>query len=47
MGKFLVGLDDGHGINTAGKRTVILKEDLVFNGKTRKKGTIIHENEKK
>lgn len=45
MNKYLVGLDDGHGINTAGKRTVALKEDIKFNGKTRKKGTIIHENE--
>lgn len=45
MSKYLVGLDDGHGINTAGKRTVELKEDVKFNGKTRKKGTIIHENE--
>lgn len=43
--KYLAGLDDGHGINTAGKRTVALKEDIKFNGKTRKKGTIIHENE--
>ena len=43
--KFKVGLDDGHGINTAGKRTVKLKEDVIFNGKVRKKGTIIHENE--
>lgn len=45
MSKYLVGLDDGHGINTAGKRTATLKEDIVFNGKTRKKGTVIHENE--
>ena len=45
MGKFLVALDDGHGLETAGKRTVELKEDIVFNGKIRKKGTIIHENE--
>lgn len=45
MSKYLVGLDDGHGINTAGKRTVTLKEDIKFNGKLRKKGTIIHENE--
>lgn len=45
MAKYLVGLDDGHGINTAGKRTVELKEDIMFNGKTRKKGTVIHENE--
>lgn len=43
--KYLVGLDDGHGINTAGKRTCKLKEDIKFNGKARKKGTIIHENE--
>lgn len=42
---FKVGLDDGHGIKTAGKRTVALKEDLKFNGKVRKKGSIIHENE--
>lgn len=45
MSKYLVGLDDGHGINTAGKRTVALKEDVKFRGKIRKKGTIIHENE--
>lgn len=45
MSKYLVGLDDGHGINTPGKRTVTLKEDIKFNGKLRKKGTIIHENE--
>lgn len=45
MSKYLVGLDDGHGINTAGKRTAALKEDIIFNGKTRKKGTVIHENE--
>lgn len=45
MGKILVALDDGHGINTAGKRTVQLKKDVKFRGKTRKKGTIIHENE--
>lgn len=42
---FKVGLDDGHGTKTAGKRTVALKEDIKFNGKTRKKGSIIHENE--
>ena len=42
---FKVGLDDGHGINTAGKRTVALKDDIKFNGKVRKKGTVIHENE--
>ncbi|MDY4127664.1 N-acetylmuramoyl-L-alanine amidase [Peptostreptococcus porci] len=45
MSKYLVGLDDGHGINTPGKRTVELKENIKFNGKIRKKGTIIHENE--
>lgn len=45
MSKFLVGLDDGHGINTDGKRTAALKEDILFNGKVRKKGTVIHENE--
>ena len=45
MSKFLIGLDDGHGMKTAGKRTVALKEDIKFNGKLRKKGTIIHENE--
>lgn len=45
MGKYLVGLDDGHGIETAGKRTPMLKEDLKFRGKTYKKDSIIHENE--
>ncbi|WP_434793084.1 hypothetical protein TPDSL_22700 [Terrisporobacter petrolearius] len=45
MAKYLVGIDDGHGISTVGKRTVALKEDIKFNGKIRKKGTIIHENE--
>lgn len=45
MRKYLVGLDDGHGSATPGKRTVALKEDLTFNGKLRKKGTVIHENE--
>lgn len=45
MSKYLVGLDDGHGINTAGKRTLPLKEDIKFNGKIRKKSTVIKENE--
>lgn len=42
---FKVGLDDGHGMSTPGKRTVALKESIMFNGKLRKKGSIIHENE--
>lgn len=45
MSKFLVGLDDGHGMETAGKRTCALKEDIKFRGKTFKKGSIIHEND--
>lgn len=45
MSKFLVGLDDGHGMETAGKRTDKLKTDLVFRGKTFKKGSQIHEND--
>ena len=45
MSKFLVGLDDGHGMETAGKRTPALKADLQFRGKTYKKGSIIHEND--
>ena len=45
MSKYLVGLDDGHGMSTPGKRTVALKEDIMFNGKLRKKGSIIHEDE--
>lgn len=45
MTKYLIGLDDGHGMETAGKRTPALKEDLKFRGKTYKKGSIIHENE--
>ena len=45
MAKYLIGLDDGHGVETAGKRTPALKEDLKFRGKTYKKGSIIHENE--
>lgn len=42
---FKVGLDDGHGISTPGKRTAPLKEDIKFNGQIRKKGTTIKENE--
>lgn len=45
MSKYLVGLDDGHGMETAGKRTPALKTDLKFRGKTYKKGSIIHEND--
>lgn len=45
MSKYLIGLDDGHGMETAGKRTCKLKEDLKFRGKTFKKGSIIHEND--
>ena len=35
MSKFLVGLDDGHGMETAGKRTCALKEDIRSKGNTR------------
>lgn len=45
MAKYLIGLDDGHGMETAGKRTAPLKEDLKFRGKVYKKGSIIHEND--
>ncbi len=45
MSKFLIACDDGHGIETAGKRTPALKEDIKFRGKVYKKGSIIHENE--
>lgn len=45
MGKYLIGLDAGHGINTAGKRTCPLKKDLVMDGKTYKKGSTIKERE--
>lgn len=45
MSKYLIGLDDGHGMETAGKRTAPLKEDIKFRGKTFKKGSIIHEND--
>lgn len=43
---YLVGLDAGHGMNTPGKRTPALKEDIVVKGKVvKKKGSVIHENE--
>lgn len=44
--KYLIALDDGHGINTAGKRTPPLPKDLYIDGKlVRKKGEVIKENE--
>ena len=45
MAKYLIACDDGHGMETAGKRTPPLKEDIKFRGKTFKKGQIIHEND--
>ena len=46
MSKYLVGIDAGHGMETAGKRTPPLKEDLYIDGKlVRKKGKCIHEFE--
>ena len=46
MAKYLVGIDAGHGMNTGGKRTPNLTQDLVIDGKTvRKKGKCIHEFE--
>lgn len=44
--KYLIALDDGHGMETAGKRTPPLKEDLYIDGVlVRKKGEVIKENE--
>lgn len=46
MGKFLVGIDAGHGMNTSGKQSCAMDKDLVINGKlVRAKGKIIKENE--
>ena len=46
MSKYLVGIDAGHGMNTPGKRTPPLKEDLYIDGKlVKKKGQCIHEFE--
>lgn len=46
MSKYLVGIDAGHGMNTAGKRTPKLQEDLYIDGKlVKKKGQCIHEFE--
>ncbi len=42
----LVAIDAGHGMKTEGKRTPILKKDLVINGEVvKRKGEIIHEHE--
>lgn len=44
--KYLIALDDGHGMYTAGKRTPPLPNDLYINGKlVRRKGEVIKENE--
>ena len=44
--KYLIALDDGHGMGTPGKRTPPLTKDLYINGKlVRKKGEVIKENE--
>lgn len=45
MSKYLIAVDDGHGMETMGKRTVPLKSKLEFRGKTFKKGDAIHEND--
>jgi N-acetylmuramoyl-L-alanine amidase len=43
---YLIAVDSGHGMETAGKRTPQLLEDLVISGKVvRKKGEQIHEKE--
>lgn len=44
--KYLIALDDGHGMETPGKRTPKLLKDLYIDGKlVRKKGQVIKENE--
>ncbi len=44
--KYLIALDDGHGMETPGKRTPPLPKDLYIDGKlVRKKGEVIKENE--
>lgn len=44
--KYLIALDDGHGMGTPGKRTPPLPKDLYIDGKlVRKKGQVIKENE--
>lgn len=46
MTKYLIAVDSGHGMETAGKCTPPLLSDIVIGGKTvRKKGEIIHEKE--
>lgn len=46
MSKYLVGIDAGHGMNTEGKRTPLLTQDLYIDSKlVRKKGKCIHEFE--
>ena len=46
MSKYLIAVDSGHGMETAGKRTPPLTKDLYINGKlVRKKGEVIHEKE--
>lgn len=46
MSKYLIAIDSGHGMETAGKRTPKLTKDLYINGKlVKKKGDIIHEKE--
>lgn len=45
MAKYLIGCDDGHGMETLGKRTPALKGKLNFRGKEFKKGSTIREND--
>lgn len=46
MSKYKVVIDAGHGMHTAGKRTVKMSKDLYIDGKlVRKKGLTIRENE--
>ena len=42
---YLIACCDGHGMETAGKRTPALKTDLTFRGKVYKAGTSIREND--
>jgi len=46
MGKYLVAVDNGHGLETVGKETPVLANDIIIDGKTvRKKGEKIKEKE--
>lgn len=46
MGKYLVGIDAGHGMKTSGKRTPAMTSDLYIGSNlVRKKGDVIHEFE--